>query len=123
MMKRCVLVLIFAGALLTGSRASEAGEPAAKLTKIMLPIPSRSTNFAPAAVARARGYYKEEGLDVDIVQVTPRIIVQSMVGGTFLVSTVTTAQDIGAYFKGIKLKFLLINSDRPSFDVIAYPEI
>lgn len=123
MMKRCVLALIFAGGLFGGYGTSGGGEPATKLTRIMLPIPSRSTNFAPAAVARARGYYREEGLDVDIVQVSPRIIVPSMLGGTFLVSTVTTAQDIGAYFKGIKLKFLLINSDRPSFDVIAYPEI
>jgi ABC-type nitrate/sulfonate/bicarbonate transport system substrate-binding protein len=121
--RRCLGLALAVFFVLVGSSASRGGESAAKLTKVMLPIPSRSTNFAIFALARSRGYYREEGLDVDIVQVTPRIIVPSMVGGTFLISTVTTVQDIGINFKGIKMKFLMINADKPSFDVIAYPEI
>ena len=114
MLDRRILCLVLAAVASMTSPGSHAAEPTAKLTKVMLPIPSRSTNFAVFAIARARGYYREEGLDVDIVQVSPRIIVPSMVGGTFVLSTVTTVQDIGATFKGIKMKFLMINADRKS---------
>ena len=57
------------------------GEPAVSAERIVIGTPSRGLFEFPAVVAMRKGYYKDEGLDVDKVQMQPAIAVKALISG------------------------------------------
>ena len=73
--------------------------------------------------AIAKGYYKEEGLDLDVVEAAGGVATPALVSGDVQFST-SGSSAISAIMKGAKLKVLAVGEDRPSWQIwTTKPEI
>jgi len=66
--------------------------------------------------AIAKGYYKEEGLDLDVVEAAGGVATPALVSGDVQFST-SGSSAISAIMKGAKLKVLAVGEDRPSWQI------
>ncbi|HEX2260106.1 MAG TPA: ABC transporter substrate-binding protein, partial [Candidatus Binatia bacterium] len=57
------------------------GQPAVSAERIVIGTPSRGLFEFPVVVAIRKGYYKDEGFDVDKVQMQPAIAVKALISG------------------------------------------
>ena len=69
---------------------------AAQSTKIHISAPSKSLSWFPIHLAREKGFYRAEGLDVDYVIMKPQVAMQALIAGdvgytTALGSTIRAA--------------------------------
>src|SRR5437773_1224764 len=60
---------------------------AQQLRKIHVAIPAITPAAAPFAIAKDRGYYREEGLDVDLIVMPSAVGIQALTGGNVSFST------------------------------------
>ena len=54
---------------------------AQKDTKVRVAIPLASPNSTTFVVAREKGYYQEEGLEVELIGMTTGVATQALIGG------------------------------------------
>lgn len=91
--------------------------------KIIFSIPSRSIAAIDLYVAKERGFFRDEGLDVDIVQIRGNVAVAAALSGqvhaTNGIGTVIRAQQRS----DIPLKVLTVSLRRNLFWLVARPEI
>jgi ABC-type nitrate/sulfonate/bicarbonate transport system substrate-binding protein len=76
----------------------------------------------PFWVARDRGFYRDEGLEAEIVFMRSNLTLQAMTGGSIDFGAATGAA-VNAIVSGVDLRVVLAMSDRPMFDLIAHPSI
>lgn len=110
--------LLIVTALLTYASVSAAQEK-----KLIIGYTARDLNNFPLFVAQAKGFFKDAGKDVEVVQMRSNIGLAGLLGGsvdyyTSFSSAVTLAAQQGAPIVGI---FSMIA--RPSLFMIARPEI
>lgn len=111
--------------ILAGALACIAVAPAlsfADTGKILVSAPSKSLTWFPAALAKERGFYKDEGLDVDFVIMNPRLALQAVVSGDVGYTT-ALGSTIRAAFRGVPLRVVLTICEKPHFALIAKPGI
>lgn len=95
----------------------------AQLTKARVVYPSVNIQFLPAFIAQAKGIYKEEGLEVELIAVRgAKEGVQALVGGDVQFTT-TVGPVLPAIWRGVDLKMLAQMVGMPTFSLIARPEI
>jgi len=114
-----VLRMIVVGCLLLlapGVRAAEAPQ------KIRFAYASRSNIVAPKHIAQSRGYFKAEGLEVEMIQMNPRLSATAIINGD-----VTYADAFTSTFRGIMqgfpIKLVLVHQKKGPYFLIARPEI
>ena len=73
-------------------------------------------------VARDRGYFREEGLDVQLIVMPSAIGTQALIGGNVKFSTIGGAA-LFPMLRGAPLRFLFTTFNRPMFWLYAKPEI
>jgi ABC-type nitrate/sulfonate/bicarbonate transport system substrate-binding protein len=73
-------------------------------------------------VARDRGYYQKEGLDVDLILMRGGVANQALIAGNVDFTTVPTA-GLQAALQGAQLKVVLSTFHKPMFWLYARPEI
>ena len=98
-----------------------AAEP--QLIKVRAVYPSPNVQYLPAYVAQSRGFFKEEGLEVELIAVRgAKEGVQALIGGD-----VQFAMMVGpvlpAIWRGIDLKLLAQMAGMPTFSLVVRPEI
>ena len=113
---RCIAYLIFAWTALTPVPALADG------SKILVSAPSKSLTWFPAALAREKGFFKDEGLDVDFVIMNPRLALQAVIAGDVAYTT-ALGSTIRAALRGIPLRVVLTICEKPHFALIAKPGI
>ena len=91
-------------------------------TKLLVSAPSKSLTWFPAMLAKEKGFFKDEGLDVDFVIMNPRLALQAVVSGDVAYTT-ALGSTIRAAFRGIPLRIVLTICDKPHFALIAKPGI
>lgn len=96
-------------AALTPSRAS-AGD-AMRMT-----IPVLSSSFAPYLVALDKGYYAEEGLDVQRINAQGGVATAALLSGGIEVSTSSSAA-LSAIMRGAPFKIVYTMMDRPDYQL------
>ena len=70
-----------------------------------------------------KGYYKDEGLDLDVVEAAGGVATPALVSGDVQFST-SGSSAISAIMKGARLKVLAVGEDRPSWQIwTTKPEI
>src|SRR5215813_14758358 len=74
-----ILFLLISSIL--GPAALSAERPG-KLISVRMGIVSRSTLDMPFYVARERGFFREEGLEAEIVLIRANLTIQAMLGGS-----------------------------------------
>lgn len=92
------------------------------LIKVPVQIPSITPAVSPFAVARDRGYYRQEGLDVQLVVIPSALGMQAMLGGNVKFATAGGA-GLLPILRGAPVRYVFTSFSRPMFWLYARPEI
>ena len=76
----------------------------------------------PLFVAREKGFFREEGLDAQLILMKAEQTVQATIGGSIEFGS-ATGTAVSAAVNGAELRIVLAVSDRPTFDLISLPTI
>lgn len=116
-----LLVLIFSPFSLAQS-LSDDGKPAPSLTSVKLGIPVFGVNYMPFVVARERGFYQQEGLNVDFVIMSASAAMAATVSGAIEFNGYA-GTTIGAAMQGAPIKLVLALARKPKYWMFSLPEI
>lgn len=92
-----------------------------QLQKIRISYSAPSTSIA-FQVAMAQGFYKEEGLDVELISVNPRLAPVALANNE-LDFTTTFNNTLQAIVQGFPLKFVFVSVRKGAFFLMARPEL
>jgi NitT/TauT family transport system substrate-binding protein len=90
--------------------------------RVMIATPSRGLFEFPAVIAMKNGYFKNEGLEVEKIQIQPQIAVKALVAGD-VGYTLAWGSALRAAVTGIPLKVVSTIASRPLHVLVARPEI
>jgi len=90
--------------------------------KIRVSVTNYNMSYLAAGVAAKRGFFKEEGLDVEIVRMNANVAMSSLISGD-VDYTMIFDSVIRAAMRGIPLKVIAVLIDSPPYAFIARPEI
>jgi NitT/TauT family transport system substrate-binding protein len=92
------------------------------LQKVRISLSSRSNTNTPYYVAQARGFFKDEGLEVEFIQINPRLGAMAVLNGdvTFTTSFVSTFRGI---VQGLPMKTVLILLKRGTYYLMVRPDL
>jgi NitT/TauT family transport system substrate-binding protein len=94
----------------------------AQSQKIRISLSSRSNTNASYYVAQARGFFKDEGLEVEFVQINPRLGAMAVLNGdvTFTTSFVSTFRGV---VQGLPMKTVFILLKKGLYYLVVRPDI
>ena len=95
---------------------------AEKLNRVRMGLAARSTTSMPFFVAKERGFFREEGLDVELIVMQAIQTIQATLGNSTQFAS-ATGSAVSAAVQGADIKVIFAVTDRPSFDLIAQPNI
>jgi NitT/TauT family transport system substrate-binding protein len=114
-----VLLLLMAAATI---QSVGAAEKTAKLATVRIGYVSRSILDMPYIIARDRGFFREEGLEPELIFMRAAQTVPAMLAGGIDFGT-ATGTAIAAAVSGVDVRLIFALTDRPSFDLISVPSI
>jgi NitT/TauT family transport system substrate-binding protein len=114
MSKRAIITVSIAVSL----HAMSFSPAPAQTTKIHISAPSKSLSWFPVHLARERGFYAAEGLEVDYVIMKPQIAMQALIAGDVGYTT-ALGSTIRAAFRNVPLRVVMTIADKPLFALIA----
>src|SRR5712692_578720 len=85
-------------------------------------IPSLTVTMLPLAVARERGYFQQEGLNVELVLMPAALNIKVLLSGEIGYAT-TIGSAVIAAVRGVDVRVIMLFVDRPLLDLVAVPEI
>ncbi len=85
-------------------------------------IASLNVTMMPLAVARERGFFQQEGLNVDLVVMPAALNIKVLLSGDIDSATQVGSAVIAAV-RGIDVHVVMLFTDRPLFDLVATPKI
>jgi NitT/TauT family transport system substrate-binding protein len=112
-LKTKILALLFVG-------CASFHEARAEVIKVA--IPSTTQAVLPFTIARDKGYYRAEGLDVELILMSAPIASRALLSGDVAVATVGGA-GLPPVLRGSPFKFLFTTYNRAMFWLYAKPEI
>ena len=115
-----VLPAMFAVALVLGVAAPVFSAEAPQ--KVRIAYASRSSSAMPQYMALQRGYFKAEGLDVEIIQMNPRLGATAVVNGDVSFATPFTSTFRGV-LQGFPMKLVFIHLKKGPYYVMVRPDI
>src|ERR1019366_1004240 len=87
------------------------GLPAHAADKVKVTYPTLTSSYIFFFSAISKGYYKDEGLDLDVIESAGGVATPALVSGDVQFST-SGSSAISAMMKGAKLKVLMVGEDR-----------
>src|ERR1051325_1238510 len=90
--------------------------------KIRVSVTNYNLSYLSAGVAAQRGFFREEGLDVEIVRMNANVAMSALIAGE-CDYTMIFASVIRAAMRGIPLKVIAVLIDSPPYAFIAKSEI
>ena len=93
---------------------------AQSLKKIMFSAKGGGEAMLPFVISQRLGFYREEGLQSEVVVTRGTIATQALIGGSV---GYTNAAVLPAIFSGARLKFILNSADKPSQYLVTSPKI
>ncbi len=99
-----------------------AAEKSPKLAPVRIGYVSRSILDMPFIIARDRGYFREEGLEPEMIfmkaaQTIPAMLANGIDFGT------ATGTAVAAAVNGVDVRVVFALTDKPSFDMLAHPSV
>jgi NitT/TauT family transport system substrate-binding protein len=117
MQSRIAFVVSLIGCLLVGENAM-----AAQATKVRISYSSRSNSNTPFIIALNKGFFAEEGMDVELIQVNPRLGPTAVLNGD-LDFTTTFGTTLRGIIGGFPLKFVAVSVKKSEHFLVVRPEI
>ena len=108
--------------VLFGWLFAESGQRVFSAERIVIATPSRGLSVFPALVSIRKGFYKNEGLEVDMVLMQPTIAVKALISGDadYLLAW---GSAVRAAVTGVPIKAVVGMASRPLHVLIARPDI
>jgi len=94
----------------------------AQLRKVRFSVSAPSIAELPFRIAQIKNFYREEGLDVEVIFIRGAVGMQALLGGS-VDFTSASGSTIAAAVRGIPVKLVFTASAKPQFDMIAQKEI
>lgn len=94
----------------------------AQLKKVRFSTTGISISELPLKVAQLKGFYREEGLDVEMILIRGAVGMQALLGGS-VDYTSASGSTIAAAVRGLPVKLVFISSSKPQFELISQPQI
>ena len=97
-------------------------DPSLALENVRIAYPSMSSSVLYFLIANKQGYYKEEGLNVEILSIRGEIAIRTALAGEVDFFT-NAGSALAAAVRGVPVKIIAVTQDTPSWDLIATPQI
>ena len=110
-----IIALLFSLAV---ADASYAAQPA----KVRISYSSRSNSNTPFQIALTKGFFAEEGMDVEMIQVNPRLGATALLNGDIDFTT-TFGTTLRGIIGGFPIKFVAVSVRKSEHFLIVRPEI
>jgi NitT/TauT family transport system substrate-binding protein len=94
----------------------------AQLKKARFSVSAASIAELPFRMAQIKGFYREEGLEVEVIFIRGAVGMQALLGGS-VDFTSASGSTIAAAVRGIPVKLVFIASAKPQFDMVAQKDI
>jgi len=94
----------------------------AQLKKVRFSTTGVSISELPFKVAHLKGFWREEGLDVETILIRGAVGMQALLGGS-VDYTSASGSTIAAAVRGLPVKLVFISSSKPQFELISQPQI
>ena len=91
------------------------------MKKVRFSTTGISISELPFKVAHLKGFYREEGLDVETILIRGAVGMQALLGGS--VDSSASGSTIAAAVRGLPVKLVFICSSKPQFELISQPQI
>jgi ABC-type nitrate/sulfonate/bicarbonate transport system substrate-binding protein len=99
------------------------GAPAsAQLKKVRLSVTSIAVTELQFRIALLKGFYRDEGLDVETVLIRGALGMQALLGGS-VDYTSAAGSVIAAAARGLPVRLVLVVNATPQFDLVGQPDI
>lgn len=85
-------------------------------------IPSRSVSVMPLIIALKEGFYRDEGMEVEIIHMSSQIAMTATVAGSVEFSS-TPGTAVNAAVRGVDLKVIFVVGQKPLHDLITSPGV
>ena len=99
--------------------APQGREQTGKLEDLRVSFASFGVSYSPHVLAQELGYYRDEGLNVEMIAMPGGLATQALVAGDLQFST-SSGSSLNASLRGIKLKVVYVNLDRPLYKLISW---
>ena len=116
-MAQRIIILVLFGCLLAGKNAMPAQPP-----KVRISYSSRSNSNTPFQIALSKGFFAEEGMDVELIQVNPRLGATAVLNGD-LDFTTTFGTTLRGIIGGFPIKFVAVSVKKSDHFLVVRPEI
>lgn len=90
--------------------------------KVRIGVSNYNISNLTVGVARTRDFFKQEGIEAEIIRMNPNIATMALVSGDVDYSTLIGSV-IGANLKGAKLKMILCSQDRTPLAIVGKSEL
>jgi ABC-type nitrate/sulfonate/bicarbonate transport system substrate-binding protein len=117
-----ILFWVLLTALAAGTNPVYSADSAANLTLVRMGLAARSTTSMPYFVAKERGFFREEGLEVELIVMQAIQTIQATLGGSTQFAS-ATGSAVASAVRGADIRVILAVTDQPSFDLIVQPNI
>jgi NitT/TauT family transport system substrate-binding protein len=105
----------FFAALLFVIIGASSGQGADAPALVKIHLPGYSTNSLPFLIADEMGYYREEGIRIEITRIQTGSGIQALVAGVLDVSQIVGPTTLAAMLGGAPLKVVTVFNDKPTF--------
>jgi ABC-type nitrate/sulfonate/bicarbonate transport system substrate-binding protein len=109
---RALLSFVFVTAFAAGAEAA----------RLRLSVPVHGVSHAAFYAAKEKGYFQEEGLDVEVILMSAPIGIRALIAGDVDASTVGGSA-LPPIFRGAPLRMVFISFDKPTHWLYAKPDI
>src|SRR5206468_9251758 len=93
-----------------------------QLRKIRFSTSSIAVTELQFRIAQLKGFYREEGLELETLLIRGSVGLQALIGGSVDYSS-AAGSVIAAGVRGAPVRLVLIVNSKPQFDLVASPEI
>ncbi len=94
----------------------------AQAKKIRFSVSAISIAEIPFKIAQVKGFYREEGLNVEVILIRGAVGLQALLGGS-VDYTSASGSTIAAAVRGLPVKLVFVSAAKPQFDLVAQLEI
>ena len=94
----------------------------AQLKKVRLSATSVAVTELQFRIALLKGFYRDEGLDVEIILIRGAVGMQALLGGSVDYTSAAGSIIAGAT-RGVPVRLVLVVNSRPQFDLVGQPDI